>query len=1460
MAFTIYSLSLLLRVDAIQHRLAKRVTSWIQETSNLPLEIGSVRVRHLNKIEINDILLNDLEKDTLACIEKITVHISPLHLLRNRVRVNSVMLASPTFRIKRSTPQAPLNAQFLFELLAGNDTTPPADMPNIRINQLHMYDGHFSYHVGEKPSIQSKSFSPQHIEIDNISANISLKELSKDTLRLHVRNLSGIESSGMTLKNLKMRFRASKRGVSITKLKIEFPEGEIVSDRITANYSIDDINSKSKLALFDGYIYSNNLSLHDFAPLLPQIQDSLPTIKFAIKANGRHDVINLDTLAFVTNDSNLSLNANAKITELHKEQPLHEINIKNLNITQDGARILHKLSQLDESTFDIIKRVGNITLTGSETGTGFNTSGNISLNTDCGDINADLTISEKKFTCSLEGKKIDLGTLVAEKRLKLCDINSQINGIYNDSANYSATILSTINSLEFNGYTYSPIEFEGSLDNNTAKGAINISDNNMKARIFVGLNHSKEYPEYDLRVEADSINLLPLNLSKEMTDSKISFKLEADYTKNKSDKSLLTANLYNFELQNPDKYWKIRRINVTDNSLNDKRTLLVSSDIFNSYIHGYYNYNTLANSLSDIIHRHIPSFEPSGDITGNNKFVFNIDISNSEILSSLLNLPFTIHAPSNISGNCNDSIRHAVVTGDFKDIDILDKKYKSVKIDISSDKELLLHNTHLIYSNNISDNNQNENKDNEDIIIKINSTAQNDTLRNIITWEEMESMQKRGNIGFNIFFGRVNDKINFNAMLHPGMITYGDSIWNISESRIENHNNKYHIHNFAISNNERQLHIDGTVGTDDSDSLNISLKDIQVEDVMNIVNFHSVDFGGRATGNVSLSRILSEPAFSSNLVIKDFKFEKGLMGNMVFRGDWEEDSKSVKLHGRIENGLNTSIASGIVSPANDTINIRVRANGARIEFLNDMLSSALSDVDGEVSGELSVRGKMRDINLYGALSPTGTLRLKPTNTIYTLKGDTVLFTRNKISFDNFEINDRNGNKGFINGVVRHNSISRFSCNFGITAKNLLAYDTHGFGNDGFYGTAFVTGTAKISVDNAGIRLNAEIAPENNSRFVYNAAGPEGATNNDFVTFTDRQSKKHESSHTIKKQQDNEYTDFSSKLRLDFMINTTPGMQLRVYTNTVTGDYIDIYGNGPINAIYDEKEGFNMKGNLNLTRGTYKFTLQDIFPKEFSIKPGSTLAFNGDPFLANLNLNTVYTVASAPLTDLSITAERRKNVKVNCLMDITGTLQNPTLTFGLELPDGNEEEKELLASATSTPEQTNMQFIYLIGIGKFYTYDYNNQNNTSQSSTAMESLISSTISGQLNNMLSQITDSDNWNISGNFTTSERGWNSMEVEGMLSGRLLNNRLLVNGNFGYRDNPLANKNFIGDFEVQWLLDNNGNVSLKAYSKTNDRYFSKTTLTTQGAGIMLKHDFNSWLFWRKNKNKNDDKQSSEK
>ena len=71
------------------------------------------------------------------------------------------------------------------------------------------------------------------------------------------------------------------------------------------------------------------------------------------------------------------------------------------------------------------------------------------------------------------------------------------------------------------------------------------------------------------------------------------------------------------------------------------------------------------------------------------------------------------------------------------------------------------------------------------------------------------------------------------------------------------------------------------------------------------------------------------------------------------------------------------------------------------------------------------------------------------------------------------------------------------------------------------------------------------------------------------------------------------------------------------------------------------------------------------------------------------------------------------------------------------------------------------------------------------------------------------------------------------------------------------------VGDFEAEWLLTRSGDVRLKAYNETNDHYYTKTNLTTQGVGVMYKKDFNKWnelFFWNKWKLRNRKKRMERK
>ena len=336
-------------------------------------------------------------------------------------------------------------------------------------------------------------------------------------------------------------------------------------------------------------------------------------------------------------------------------------------------------------------------------------------------------------------------------------------------------------------------------------------------------------------------------------------------------------------------------------------------------------------------------------------------------------------------------------------------------------------------------------------------------------------------------------------------------------------------------------------------------------------------------------------------------------------------------------------------------------------------------------------------------------------------------------------------------------------------------------------------------------------------------------------------------------------EIPSDIRLNFLINCTPNMEIKLIMDNQTGDYISLRGNGVLRTNYYNKGTFDIYGNYVVDHGIYRLTVQNIIKKDFQFRQGGTIAFGGNPYLATLDLNAIYTVNGVSLADLNIGKSfTRNNTRVNCLMNITGTPDTPQIDFNLDLPTINNDAKQMVYSLMNSEEEMKQQVLYLLAVGRFYSQEtknaaINNPTQPSQATLAMQSILSGTLSQQINTVLNSVIDNTNWNFGANISPGTEGFNNAEYEGSLSGRLLDNRLNINGQFGYRDNPNATTTFIGDFDIKYLLYPNGNLAVKIYNQTNDRYFTRNSLTTQGVGLIIKKDFTNLrdLFGRRRQKK---------
>ncbi|MDO4755908.1 MAG: translocation/assembly module TamB domain-containing protein, partial [Parabacteroides sp.] len=498
-------------------------------------------------------------------------------------------------------------------------------------------------------------------------------------------------------------------------------------------------------------------------------------------------------------------------------------------------------------------------------------------------------------------------------------------------------------------------------------------------------------------------------------------------------------------------------------------------------------------------------------------------------------------------------------------------------------------------------------------------------------------------------------------------------------------------------------------------------------------------------------------------------------------------------------------------------------------------------------------GPFTHLNVEGdAYVEEGGLGIDFLNTYYTFS-DSVHLSEDAIIANNVTVRDKFGNTSLLNLKVNHENFKEANYDIGIQTNNMLVYDVPQKKNPLIFGTVFGTGSATIRGNEQLINfdINMQSAPKTSIQldFMNNST----ALEYDFITFVDKK-KLHEQSLTepadsLKTLIFTNHEEETAELRMNFLLDITPDAKIELIMDPIAGDKIAGNCSGSLQIQYGTKSDLRMYGNVGIVSGNYNFSLQQLIHKNFKIRDGSMVSFRGDPLEATMNINAIYNV-TANIQDLDASfayESARRNIPVNCVLNLDGVLHNPSISFDLELPGSNEELERQVKSIVNTEDMMTRQIVYLLILNKFYTPEYTNNQYKSNDFSAVAS---SALSSQISSIMNSFTDKVQ--LGTNIRTSQDGIRDTEVEMILSSQLLNNRLIFNGNFGYKNNATQKNAFIGEFDLEYLLTPNGEVRLKAYNHANDMYmFLKQALTTQGIGIVLKKDFThfSEIFRRRKK-----------
>lgn len=1469
--FVYSALYIALSMPSVQNRLRLTAEKELSALLTTRISIGKVSFNPLTEVEISDIEIYGLDGKILARIEKLGAGISLYNSVSNRKACfNYAEIIGLEAHITRHDESSPTNFQFIIDALKPKQKNEHAAQFDFSFEAIVIRKGEISYDILSEPEKGIDVFDKNHIQITQFSSDIRIPSIKNDNYQIDINRFAFIEKSGFTLSNFTAKAHITQTLISASDIKIELPNTLLIPEDIAISFpSLKQLGNDFRHIPLDFRMANSYITFSDFQALIPALRNLRIPLYVTFAANGTIDNLNIATIDIQSENSWLSLQSSGKIKNI-SQIGLTEVQSPNVRLHADVKNILNqaKLASIPQNIANIINEAEQIDINGAlkYSPRGINYVGYIC--SAIGQITTNGTYSRQqgkslqKFSGNIHSPNLNIGKLTRRTNIIgnaafNLDMNIALSG-----KNPVGKISGSINHIDFKGYRYNNIETNLDINGKTYEGIISLSDPNIKFNVTGEARIDGPNSYFNIDAYLKDTNPHNLHLTDKYTDYNLGVGLTASFYGDGIDNSegeILISDL-SFINANNDGI-NLSHLDIVAQKKGEKKCITIDSDILNGSIDGDINFARITTSLKSILSTSFPSLlqdsipiqeTREGHPNVCNNFEYNLKIADNNTLTDFFHFPVKILHPINISGILDEKGQKFRLGIDAPYIQqgnkIIEKTSLSVNVNGKSDECII---------NAIS---QLDNK-NGNILLLFNGNAANDRLDTDIRWQYDRKRNFSGTISLSSLLKKDIDSGMYTPEIevNPTQFTVNDTTWHIEHSKIDIAGKRIHLEDVNVNRENQFIKASGYVSKSYDDILKLQLKNIDLGYIFETLNINHVAFSGKATGDFFASGTLSDaPQLNtSNLNVKQFSYHDALLGDADIKSFWDNENKGIVINADIHQyNSRESLVRGVVYPTRDSLAFKFKADRINVQILRPFMSAFTSDISGEASGEAELYGTFKFINMKGRLfADSFKMKLDYTNTYYSVS-DSIILDPNIIRIKDATVYDPYGNTAKLNGSITHQCFKNAQFNFAITnVKNMLCFNTTAKDNPNWYGTVFANGAAFIKGGQGLINLDINMASAPNSSFTFVLSDQEEAGEYSFVTFTDKQKEKREKEEekripdflkSIKTEQSK--NDNPSIFNLNLQVDANPNATINLVMDPDGGDKIRATGNGNLRIEYSSTDGMRMFGNYTVEQGRYNFTLQDIIVRDFIIKQGANIAFHGDPLNATVDLSAAYSL-NANLLDLdeSFAEDRDLNrtvVPVNALLKLSGIISQPEISFDLEFPTLTQDIYRKVRSIISTDDMMNQQIIYLLALSRFYTPEY--MGNTNRNSD-LASVASSTLSNQLANMLGQL--SDKWSIAPNFHTDKGDFSDMEVELALSSRMLNNRLLLNGNFGYTDNALNNNNFIGDFDIEYLLTKNGNIRLKAYNRYNDQnYYIRNSLMTQGVGIVFKHDFNRLFLRNKN------------
>ncbi len=1389
---------------------------------------------------MRDLYMEDLQGDTLLFSELTRVRLKSLRPGPGPIEISRIVLENSYVNLIIDE-HGKVNLTFITDRLRRSHV-PPEKKVRLRIGSIEMTDSRFSL---TRPSGSRKGDGVEFNDFHLNNLQISINELTSamDTVVIDITSLSASESTGFRIDQLESILSINRHHMHFHDLRVKTTGSDLNVPLLAFNFeSFKKFRHFSREVDLQFRSTQSLLKMSDLKYFAPGTGDLLDHLSINGEVSGKLSDLRGDEL-FITFDDNSTLAFDFMMIGLPDFQNTFlDFDFREMNTSVPALTdILGTVQDTSKQAPYPWRNLGNIDFQGQFTGYPDHFVAAGLLDTDLGRMVLDLsfrpdTLSGLGFNGRLRTNDFRLGEFLEQQEaVEQLDMDVLTEGSLRQGR-IRATMDGLIDSLELFEYTYSNISLDGIFTNETFNGGVRISDPNIQLAFQGMMDFSGEVPGYNFTADVSRARPYYLKLIDEDPETFVSFLLETDLSGDNIDELNGEIRLVNSLFARNDTQVQLYNLNISASNTPEWSKIQVNSDLLDATVEGKYRLSTLPRSFRNLADHYmdvVPNQSPVKDTL--NQFTYEVHLKQTKQALEVFLPGLKVGQNSFLSGSYQASGELMELQGDFPIFQVGDLRWNRLDLFSSADPKkfsLVFQTDSLTFRNAYSLVNQ-----------RLEMGASNDTSHLRLTWDNQMQPRYSGQLDFSgtIRYDSLH-RMGLAMAMEPTGLLVNDQVWEVEGSDFLIKRSYLRVSNLALRSRLKHIIAEGVISSREGQIFDLEVKNLDLGQLSGLIDLRA-ELEGGLTGEIRYRHTEGEPQVLSNLTVDTLIFNDQMLGPTRLDAGWNNSRNSILMNMlSVSEGKRLVDIKGTFFPQHRSLDFDIHLDGFGLHSLSPYLEGLVDKPEGLLQADLTVDGTLDRPELNGTVSfsdAAGTVSYL--NTRYFLN-DRIRVYNNNLYLENFMVADPFGNSAMVNGSISNSYFRDLYLNLQMRANNLMCMNTTSMDNEVFYGTIFATGDIGISGPPGSLEFQITATTEENTALSLPLYTAREVKSIDYINFTDGEESDNPSQEILPRTR-------VKGLNMELDVEITPAAVVQLIFDPQVGDIIETSGRGNLRMQLNPQSGLQMFGDVELIRGKYLFTLQNVINKRFQIESGGRINFNGSPTDATVDLEAIYTTRTSPYNlypgDRTGQEPLKKRIPVECRLNLQGDLRSPTITPDIAMPTADPETRDLLANSTSTEEELMRQFLSLLVINNFYSVTgYGAQDMGSVNSSIAGVTASELLSNQLSNWLSQI--SDDFDIGVNYRPGDE-ISSDEMEVALSTQLLNDRIIISGNVdlgGQQTNPSTgvqgNPYVVGDFDVEFRVTDN--ISVIAFNRARDELIFETAPYKQGVGVSYREDFNTF------------------